>query len=240
MGFGLLLLGYFTVTMASVGMGDYRFIAYLLGGMACVAATYKLKAYNPRFLLTLITSVAYLCLGVFDGLVMMDTIFLWGILPVEGVIPTVVDVATLVVNLALHVTMLWSIAELAHAVEIVKIKTRAIQNLVAIAIYAIGEEVIIAFPAVANLENQAIPRLLLLYLLVCYLLNAWLIFSCFRYICPEGEEQGKPHKPSRFAFVNKLNDKFDEKAERALREQMEYQAGKQAERERKRKKKKKK
>ena len=220
MGFGLLLCGYFTITLASVGMGDYRFLAYLLGGWLCVSATAKLKAYNPRFLLPLGVSVAYMALG-------------------NHVLDTVIDVLKLVINLALHGTMLWSIIELTHSLGMDKLRTRAIRNLISMVIYFIGEIVVLTVPAAATLDNQAIPRLLLLYLLVCYLLNSWLLFSCYQNICPAGEEYGKPSKPSRFAFINKLNDKFDEKAARAMREQMAYQAEKQAKRQSKKKKKKK-
>lgn len=239
MGFGLLLCGYFTITLASVGMGDYRFLAYLLGGWLCVSATAKLKAYNPRFLLPLGVSVAYMALGIYDGFVMLDTTFLWGLMPINHVLDTVIDVLKLVINLALHGTMLWSIIELTHSLGMDKLRTRAIRNLISMVIYFIGEIVVLTVPAAATLENQAIPRLLLLYLLVCYLLNSWLLFSCYQNICPAGEEYGKPSKPSRFAFINKLNDKFDEKAARAMREQMAYQAEKQAKRQSKKKKKKK-
>ncbi len=238
MGFGLLLFGYFTITVASVGMGDFRFIAYLLGGMLCAMATARLKAYNPRFLLTLCLAVVYGILGLYDGFAMLDNTFLWGILPIGGVLNSVVDAVTLLVNIAFHFTMLWSIMELAHSLGMTKLKARTTRNLFFVVVYGIGEAVMITYPRIAELENQMFPRILLLYLLVCYLLNAWLLFSCYQSICPAGEEFGKPAKPSRFAFVNKLNQKFDEKATRALREQMEYQAEKQAKRQNKKKKKK--
>lgn len=237
MGFGLLLCGYFAVTVTSVGMGDYRCIAYLLGGILCLKATSLLKAYNPRFLWPLGASIAYLLLGIYEGLDLLDTTFLWRFMPTNATLTLVVDILKLTLNLFFHVGMLWSVLELASSLEIEKIKTAAIRNLIAMGIYAVGEIVILAFPTVAALENQAIPRLLLLYLLVCYLLNSWLLFSCYRNICPAGEENGSPAKPSRFAFVNRLNAKFDERAERAMREQMAYQAEKQAKREQKKKKK---
>lgn len=236
MGFGLLLCGYFTVTIASVGMGDFRCIAYLLGGILCLKATSLLKAYNPRFLWTLGTSVAYLVLGVYEGINLLDTTFLWGLIPESSTLTLITDILKLVLNLALHGTLLWSVLELTYTLHLDKLKERTIRNLIAMALYAIGEVVIWAVPSLTHLENQAIPRLLLLYLLICYLLNSWLLYSCYQSICPAGEENGKPSKPSRFAFINKLNAKFDEKAERAMREQMEYQAEKQRKKQKKKKK----
>ena len=49
-----------------------------------------------------------------------------------------------------------------------------------------------------------------------------------------GEEMGKARTTSRFGFVNRMNDKFDERSARALRESLEYSAQKQAEREERR------
>ena len=40
-------------------------------------------------------------------------------------------------------------------------------------------------------------------------------------ICPEGEED-MPRKPSRFAFINKLREKQDEKDEKAIQRTKEY------------------
>jgi hypothetical protein len=45
-------------------------------------------------------------------------------------------------------------------------------------------------------------------------------YSCFSAICPQGEEFGKPSKPSRFRFMNELNRKLDEKNEQA---RLEYE-----------------
>ena len=52
------------------------------------------------------------------------------------------------------------------------------------------------------------------------------------------EEAGRDRKPSRFGFVNAIRNKLDEKAERAMRETMEYQAQKAAQKDRKNQKKK--
>ena len=56
-------------------------------------------------------------------------------------------------------------------------------------------------------------KTLLLFLLVGYLLVSMLLFRCYQHICPEGEEYGKPRKPSRFAFVNRMRAKADARDE---------------------------
>ena len=42
------------------------------------------------------------------------------------------------------------------------------------------------------------------------ILLALLVFSCYRMICLEGEED-LPRKESRFAFINRMNEHFDRK-----------------------------
>ena len=68
-----------------------------------------------------------------------------------------------------------------------------------------------------------------------YVLNVFLLHSCYQAICPAGEENGKAAKPSRFAFVNRLNQKFDEKSAKALQENLDYRAEKQKRREERKK-----
>ena len=70
----------------------------------------------------------------------------------------------------------------------------------------------------------ALQTVLFLYLLVVYLLNAICFYGCFSSICPQGEEFGKPSKPSRFKFVNEMNRKLDEKNEQA---RLEYERNQQ-------------
>ena len=57
--------------------------------------------------------------------------------------------------------------------------------------------------------------------LVCALFNLWLLFGCYRQICPEGEEDMAP-KPSRFAFVNRMRAKQEERERKAQEETEAY------------------
>ena len=52
-------------------------------------------------------------------------------------------------------------------------------------------------------------------MIVVYFLNSLFLHGCFRHICPAGEEFGKPTKPSRFKFINDINQKLDAKNEQA-------------------------
>lgn len=235
MGFGLLLCGYFVLTLMTVGMGEYSFAAYIIGGMVALKATLSLKDYNPRFSLAACASAAYVLLGVYHAFGFLDTIFLWGIFPAEGMLHTVAQAVGYGIELAFHGFTLWSVMELAGELNLVKIKSRAQMGLVLAGIWGLGQVILVLFPAVAAFQQNVFPKMILLFALLCYVLNTFLLYTCYQNICPAGEEHGTPTKRSRFALINKINDKLDEKSAKALRETMEYRAERQKQKEEKKK-----
>lgn len=238
MGFGLLLCGYFILTLMSFGIADYSFATYIIGGFVTASAAYRLKDYCPRFSLLIAAAGIYMLLGVYDVVAFMDELFLWNLLPMEGGIVTALDRVRFFAELFFHAVLLWSVMTIASDVEEDKIRASSIRNLIFSGIWGLGQLVLILFPSLAAFQNQVFTKILLLFLLVCYVLNALLLFSCYRNICPAGEELGAPMKRSRFAFINKLNDRFEERSAKALKETLEYGEQKQREREEKRKSKK--
>ncbi len=234
MGFGLLLCGYFILTFMSFGMGDYSFAAYIIGAVVTANAVLKLKDYCPRFGMLLAAAGIYLLIGFYDVVAFMDELFLWSLIPVESTLTIAVDRVRFFGEVFFHVMLLWGIWTIASDVEEDKIKGKAIRNLVFTGIWAVGQVILLIFPTVANFQNQVFTKMLLLVVLVTYVLNVLLLHACFRDICPAGEELGAPQKRSRFAFINKLNDKFDEKSTKALQETLAYSEQKQREREEKR------
>ena len=240
MGFGLLLCGYFILTVMSFGMGDYSFAAYIIGAVVTANAALKLKDYCPRFGMLIAAAGIYLLIGLYDVVAFMDELFLWNLITAESTLPTAVDRVRFFGEVFFHVMLLWSIRTIAADVEEEKIKGRSHISLVFTGIWAVGQLVLLFVPSLAAFQNQFFPKLLLLMVLLTYGFNAFLLHACFRDICPEGEELGAPEKRSRFAFINKLNDKFDEKSTKALKETLAYGEQKQREREEKRQSKKKK
>ncbi|MBO5043340.1 MAG: hypothetical protein J6D87_10295 [Clostridia bacterium] len=234
MGFGLLLCGYFVLTFMSFGVGEYSFAAYIIGGFITANAAYRLKDYCPRFMLTVIAGCVYMLLGVYDVLFFLDELFLWGVMPVGTLLPSIIDGISICVELFFHISLLWGVMLIATDVEEQKIRSGSIRNLTFSIIWGVGQLILVLFPALAAFQQQVFTKLLLLVVLVTYVLNVLLLHSCYRNICPAGEELGSPMKRSRFAFVNKINDRFEEKSARALKESMEYSQKKREEREEKR------
>ncbi len=221
MGLGLLLCAYFLFTFMSVAIGEFAVVTYLVGVFAASAAIEKLKAYNPRFRWLWAALPLYILIALFYAVSMLDNAFLWG-LPIHSALVTqLVSWAQFVAELAYSVIALWSLAELAWSVGLEKQRARAWRNLIFVGFWAVAQLLLLAIPSLAAAGNQALVKVLLLYQLVVYFLNTLLHYSCFSAICPDGEEFGKPSKPSRFKFINDINRKLDEKNERA---RLEYEA----------------
>ncbi|MBE6586520.1 MAG: hypothetical protein E7645_08420 [Ruminococcaceae bacterium] len=235
MGFGLLLCGYFILTFMSFAIGEYTFATYIIGAVVVANAALKLKEYCPRFGMLMAAAGIYIFLGMYDTLNFLDELFLWDVMPTGQTLDFVVAEVRFFAELFFHAMLLWSVMSIAADVEENSIRKKAIRNTILIAVWGAGQLVLLIFPAVASFQNQFFTKLLLLFVMVCYILVTLMLHACFRDICPAGEELYKEPKRSRFAFINKMNDKFDEKSTKALRETIEYSQNKQKEREEKRK-----
>ncbi len=223
MGFGLLLCAYFILTLMSAGLGtvNYVFIPYLIGAMVTLPAVAKLKEYNPRFAYLYPSACLYCLLAVYYFVLEIANFALWDIpILMNSTTVTVVAAVQLTAEISYAAIALWSSAEIAASVGLSKHRTRALRNLIFVGIGAAGQILMIAVPTLAAAGNQALFKVLWLYQLVVYVLNSFCFYTCFSGICPQGEEFGKPSKPSRFKFINNINEKLDEKNERA---RLEYE-----------------
>lgn len=235
MGFGLLLCGYFILTFMSFSIGEYTFATYIVGAVVVAHAALKLKDYCPRFGMLMAASGIYILLGLYDMFGFFDQLFLWGVMPTDPTLDFVVAEVRFFAELFFHAMLLWGVMTIASDVEETAIQKKALRNMVLIGIWGVGQLVLLIFPAAASFQNQFFTKLLLLFVMLCYVLVTLMLHACFRDICPAGEEMGKEPKRSRFAFVNKMNDKFEERSAKALQESLEYSQSKQKAREEKRK-----
>lgn len=220
MGFGLLLCAYFLFSFMSVAIGDYCFATFIIGAMVAASAIGKLKDYNPRFTWLYPFAVLYGLLAIYFAAKVLDGLFLWNLPLYTPLVEGIVEWIKFAAELGFTVIFLWSASEIAASVGLDKHRERAVRNIVFTAIWAVGQAVLLAVPSLASAGNGALMKVLFLYLLVVYFLNAFCFYGCFSAICPRGEEFGKPSKPSRFKFMNVINRKLDEKNEQA---RLEYE-----------------
>ena len=218
MGFGYLLCSYFLLSFMSIAIQDYCFATYILAAFAAVKAVGGLEDYNPRFKWLYPIAALYVLLSLFYGARVLDDLFMWNLPIREGLAATVVDWVKFVAELGFTLIALWSSAEIAVTVELEKHYRRGYRNMIFTGIWGVAQIVMLLAPSLATIGNAALPKVLFLYLLVIYFLNSVCFYGCFSAICPQGEEFGKPSKPSRFKFINEINRKMDEKSEQARRE----------------------
>ena len=164
-------------------------------------------------------------MGIFFAAKVLDGYFLWK-LPLYGSVREgIVEWVRFATELGFTVIALWSSAEIAASVGLDKHRERGVRNIVFTGIWAVAQILMLAVPGLATAGNGALQKVLVLYLLIVYLLNSFCFYKCFSVICPQGEEFGKPSKPSRFKFMNELNRRLDEKNEKA---RLEYERNLQA------------
>ena len=224
MGFGLLLCAYFLFTFMSVAIGDYCFATFIIGAMVAAKAVGGLKDYNPRFNWLYPFAALYGLLAIYFAARMLDGLFLWNLPLYTPLVVGIVEWVKFGTELGFTVIALWSSAEIAATVGLDRHRERAVRDIVFTGIWAVAQVVMLAVPTLATAGGGALQKVLFLYLLLVYLLNAFCLYKCFSSICPQGEEFGKPTKPSRFKFMNELNRKLDEKNEQA---RLEYERNQQ-------------
>lgn len=240
MGFGWLLCGYFAAFMMSFGMGQYAFAATLIGGFIAYHGAMRLKDYCPSFLFTAICSGTLMVLSVHGLLAFVDDTFALGWTFLGGTLTKVIEYAEFLLGMVFHFCMLFSILELSKEVGVAKIYTKISGYVSLFGVCTVAQVVLWIFPSLANVENQVPLKLLVLLLLVGYLMTSWLLYRCYQYICPEGEEYGKERKTSRFAFVNRWREKSDARDEQMFRDAQNLMKNRMEKRQNRRHKKKKK
>ena len=220
MGFGLLLCSYFLISFMSVAIGDYCFATYIIAALVAIRAISGLKDYNPRFHWLYPFTILYGLMAIFYAARVLDDLFLLNLPLYNEAWQTLVEWVKFIAELGFTLIALWSSAEIAVSVELEKHYRRGYRNMIFTGIWGLAQLVMLLVPALAAAGNAALPKILLIYLLVVYFFNSVCFYGCFMAICPKGEEFGKPTKPSRFKFMNEINRKLDEKSERA---RLEYE-----------------
>lgn len=214
MGWGILFIGYFMAFFLPMP-------PLALAGLALVAwALYKLTDYRPGLMSALYWTIPLGICALLESLVLVSKL-----LPYMGVaLPEMpwLSIATAIVSmvkcalaLCFHVTFLRQLRGFASELELPGIAKRADWGLWIVCVQSSCY--------IVAMILELIGWKLELFSLIAYLLQfVWAIFNlvnlftCYMYICPEGDEDME-RKPSRFGFVNDFREKMDQR-DRAARE----------------------
>lgn len=218
MGFGILFLAYFLAFF--VPLSYLHLIGYALVAWALI----KLRDYRPAFMRAVwwLIPLGVCCLYHVLG-------SLLSLMPSLGVaapeLPFINTTVTAVISLVeyglilgFHVALLWEVRGFARELELSVISKRADWGL-----WLVGVQcscyIVAMILELVGWPLQMFSAIAALLQFVWAAFNLFNLFTCYMYICPEGDEQME-RKPSRFAFVNQFREKMDER-DRAARQREE-------------------
>lgn len=187
MGFGWLLVGYFFSNVMSL-YAPLSF-AKLVGYPMMVFGLYHLAHYHDRFRYCWYFSFASLPFALyfsFYGLAQLGIGAQWWIL--GGKFFQITEWCYAAMTLILHVMLLYAIIGLCSELKLVGIQSNAYRNLIMVGLYYVLYLVSV-LPFAFIRDHAGFFALPLVLLRIFFLiLNMMLIFNCYRYICPEGDE----------------------------------------------------
>jgi hypothetical protein len=117
----------------------------------------------------------------------------------------VVQIVYLAVSLVLHVMILLAVAGLCKELKQIELRGNAYRNLIFVGAYFLLR-LLMLLPAPAL--QRLIGVTLLIWLCMVFL-DLFLLFRCYRYICPEGDE----HMPDRQPPAKSVKRKQEENDE---------------------------
>ena len=217
MGFGFLFLGYLVAFVLSLTLDRLGFggAAYLFGYALMYKGLSELTRYQPNFVYGKWLTYPLLLISVYRLGLSFDVMFSWNSPIFAASVSGVVEWFSILLTLVFHAAFLYGIRMLAADVELLHIATKAIRNLVFLGMYGFLYAVTL-LPAslvgsfVSYVSYAA--RIVWLVIIVCNLL---LMVSCNKNICPAGDED-QPPRPSRFSFINRLNEVYDKNRQRTI------------------------
>ncbi len=219
MGFGLLLIGYIFAYVLTIGLGNYLFAGMLIGGFIMFLGLCELRKYCPSFLYAIIANVLFLFCSFYESLSWAEPLL--GLPLGLSSLSSFFNWAELLISLAFNIALLYSIADLSIMVDYPDTRHKSYRNMIFVGVFNIMQLLMLIPNSIFKLEEGFFMVLLMILQIIYTVFNAILIFKCYAMICPEGEEDMK-RKPSRFAFINKMREKQDEREQQAIENTKAY------------------
>ena len=228
MGFGILFLAYFFAFFVPLSF------LHLIGYAGVAWALIKLKDYRPAFMRAVwwLIPLGVCCLYHVTGSV-LELLPYFGIAAPEllltGTVTTaIVGMVESVLTLGFHLLFLRQLRGFAVELELPAIAKKAEWGLWLVCVQSSCYVLALALE-LAGMGLQLFSLIAFFMQFVWAIFNLVNLFGCYMYICPEGDEE-MAQRPSRFAFVNDIRGKMDER-DRLARER--EAAAKQAKRNKK-------
>lgn len=203
MGFGTLFFGYFI--MFAFSLSETYFFADIIGALVTIYAFSKLSEYNRYFVRAMVSCLVFMLLCGITAVSLMFRIY-----EPDGNIDKIVDIAKQISACVMHIFMFLGTRGISLGADAKKLVDTTKRNFVMTMIYYFFSLIVLLCGDILGDSVQSASMIVYLYWVVCLVLNLALIYRCFGILCPADEDEDAPPKRSKFEFVNKLNDKFDE------------------------------
>lgn len=209
MGFGILFLAYFLAFFVPLSY------LHVIGYAGVAWALLKLRDYRPAFIKAVwwLIPLGAFCLYHVLGSVLDLLPYLGVAAPavpfVNTTVKAVVSMLESALTLVFHFVFLRTLRGFAAELELPAIAKRADWGLWLVGVQASTYIVALALE-LAGYGLQLLSMIAFLLQFVWAIFNLINLFTCYMYICPEGDEDME-RKPSRFGFVNDIRDKMDER-----------------------------
>ncbi len=209
MGFGILFLAYFLAFFVPLSY------LHVIGYAGVAWALSKLKDYRPAFMRAMwwMIPLGVCCLYHVVGSVISLLPYLGIVspeLPIYGTtVNAMVNMVECVLTLCFHFVLLRQLRGFAVELELPAIAKRADWGLWLVGVQSSTYVVALALE-LAGVGLQLLSLLAFLLQFVWAIFNLVNLFTCYMYICPEGDEDME-RKPSRIGFVNDIRNKMAER-----------------------------
>ena len=229
MGFGLLLVGYFTASIMALNSfgGVFRLIGYAI---SCYSAR-KLSQYSRSFLFLLCVSIIEVAFSVFCAINDVSAFMYNNLLIVAPVFDAAVSGALpylkIIFDFIFVAVMCYAVHNISKETGAEKTVYTPVRNFIFYCIFGVMQFVVWLASYTQNkdligfISNTALPIWMVIINIVCILLNCTMLFSCYARICDESDVD-MVQKPSRFDFVNRRRAEKEEKRQKYLEEAERY------------------
>ncbi len=201
MGFGTLFFGYFL--MFAFSLSQIYFFADIFGALISLYALSKLSQYHRDFARAMIPTLAFL------GLCGLTAVFLLFNIGTEStLLSMLLNIGKAASACIMHIFLFRGIRDLARGADSDKLLNGSARSLRMTMIYYVFYALVVVCSPFLGTTGTYASVVVYLYWVACLIVNLMLIYRCFGILIPADEDEDA-QKRSRFAFINKVNDKFD-------------------------------
>ena len=214
MGFGYLAIGYLLTFVLYIPAELLKIggFAFLVGYGAMLWGLLRLVTFQKSFSFALYVQVPLLATGIYDAIASLSGLFGWNFPIFAGTFDTVMDWVKFFLLLFFNLSMLYGIRMIAKDVELPRLASAAVRNSIFVGGYALVY--LLSELPILNLKPYlgVSVNLLQIVWIAC---NLFLLVTCAKDICAEGDEDQTP-KRYKWEFLNRIGDAYESNRTRAI------------------------